>query len=278
LLDELRDQETNGLFTYSIVVADNDHVRSAEAVVSDFAAKTHIPIKYCLEPRQNIAMTRNKAVENTSGEFVTFIDDDEYPTKRWLLTLFNACNEYGVDGVNGPVKRYFDEPPPKWILKGNFYQRATYPTGLVIDWRKGRTNNVLLKRSIFPTDELPFNPEFRNGEDQDFFRRMIERGHRFIWCNEAIVYEIVPPIRWRRSFMLRRALLRGLMESKTATFGMRDVLRSVIAVPVYTVALPFALVLGHHRFMRLLVSLCDHLGNLLALVGIEPVKEPYVTE
>jgi hypothetical protein len=148
----------------------------------------------------------------------------------------------------------------------------------VIDWRKGRTNNVLLKRSIFPTDELPFNPEFRNGEDQDFFRRMIERGHRFIWCNEAIVYEIVPPIRWRRSFMLRRALLRGLMESKTATFGMRDVLRSVIAVPVYTVALPFALVLGHHRFMRLLVSLCDHLGNLLALVGIEPVKEPYVTE
>ena len=43
-------------------------------------------------------------------------------------------------------------------------------------------------------------------------------------------------------------------------------------------ALPFALVLGHHRFMTLLVKLCDHLGRLLALLRINPVKEPYVTE
>jgi hypothetical protein len=30
--------------------------------------------------------------------------------------------------------------------------------------------------------------------------------------------------------------------------------------------------------MRLLVSLCDHLGKLLAFVGINPVKESYVTQ
>src|SRR5487761_446399 len=59
-----------------------------------------------------------------------------------------------VDGVLGPVNRYFDETPPKWILKGKFYARATYPTGFVVDWRKGRTGNVLLKRNIFPADEL----------------------------------------------------------------------------------------------------------------------------
>jgi hypothetical protein len=148
----------------------------------------------------------------------------------------------------------------------------------VIDWRKGRTGNVLLKRSIFPTDELPFNAEFRNGEDQDFFRRMIEKGHKFIWCDEAVAYEVVPPMRWKRSFMLRRALLRGAMEPETATFRARDLLKSVIAVPIYVVILPFALLLGHHRFMRFLVSLCDHVGKLLAFVGINPIKEPYVTQ
>jgi succinoglycan biosynthesis protein ExoM len=278
LLTELGRQDTGGLFTYSIVVADNDHLESAKAVVSDFMATSTITVAYCVEPRQNIALTRNKAVENAHGDFLAFIDDDEFPTPSWLLTLFNACNEYGTDGVLGPVKRYFDEPPPKWILKGDFYERATYPTGYVIDWRKGRTGNVLLKRSILPTDELPFNAEFRNGEDQDFFRRMIERGHKFIWCDEAVAYEVVPPIRWKRSFMLRRALLRGAMEPETATFRARDLLKSVIAVPVYVVILPFALVLGHHRFMRFLVSLCDHVGKLLAFVGINPIKEPYVTQ
>jgi succinoglycan biosynthesis protein ExoM len=278
LLTELGGQDTDGLFTYSIVVADNDVLQSAKPVVAAFEATSAIPVTYCVEPRQNIALTRNRAVENTHGDFVTFIDDDEFPIKRWLVTLFNACNEYGVDGVLGPVNRHFDEPPPKWILKGKFYARATYPTGFVIDWRKGRTGNVLLKRSIFPSDELPFNPEFRNGEDQDFFRRMIERGHKFIWCDEAVAYEVVPPIRWKRSFMLRRALLNGSMQPKTAAFGMRDVLISIIAVSVYTIALPFAMVLGQHKVMDLLVRMFDHLGKLLAFVGLNPIKDPYVTE
>src|SRR6185503_18570005 len=110
-----------------------------------------------------------------------------------------TCQRYGVDGTLGPVKPYFEETPPDWVVKGKFYDRPTYPTGLVIDWRKGRTGNTLLKRGLVAGAEAPFRPDFLTGEDQDFFRRMIERGHRFVWCNEAVAYEIVPPLRWRRS-------------------------------------------------------------------------------
>jgi cellulose synthase/poly-beta-1,6-N-acetylglucosamine synthase-like glycosyltransferase len=263
---------------YSIVVADNDHLQSAKAVVCDFAAASGIPITYCVEPRQNIALARNKAIENANGDFVAFIDDDQFPTKRWLLTLFKACNEYDVDGVLGPVKPHFDEAPPKWVVEGKFYERPTYPTGFVIDWRKGRTGNVLLKKRIFAADAQPFRPEFLTGEDQDFFRRMIDKGHVFIWCNEAVAYEVVPPTRWKRTFMLRRALLRGTVSLVHPTFGAFDIAKSVIAVPAYTAALPFALVLGHCRFMTCLVKLFDHLGRLLALLGINPIREPYVTD
>ena len=277
LLEELDGQDTSGLFTYSIVVADNDHLQSGEAVVRDFAAASSIPIKYCVEPRQNIALTRNKAIENANGDFVAFIDDDEFPTRRWLLTLFKACDEFGVDGVLGPVKRHFDEDPPKWVVKGKFYERPTYPTGFVIDWRKGRTNNVLLKTRIFAASAQPFRPDFLTGEDQDFFRRMIEKRHAFVWCNEAVVYEVVPPVRWKRTFMLRRALLGGAVSVIEPTFGALAIAKSVIAVPAYTAALPFALVLGHHRFMILSVKLFEHLGKLLALMGIKPIRA-YVTD
>ena len=278
LLSELRVQDTGGLFTYSIVIADNDELQSAEAVTLDFAAESHIEIRYCVEPRQNIALARNKAVENAHGDFLAFIDDDEFPGKRWLLTLFKACNDYDADGVLGPVRPYFDKDPPKWVVKGKFYERPTYRTGLVIDWRKGRTGNVLLRRRIFAPGGQAFRPSFLTGEDQDFFRRMIEKGHSFIWCNEAVAYEVVPPIRWKRTFLLRRALLRGAVSVVHPAFGPLQVAKSVIAVPVYAAALPFALVLGHHRFMTLLVKLTDHLGKLLSLLGINPIRESYVTE
>lgn len=278
LLDELDAQEENGLFTYSIVVTDNDHLQSARTVVSDFAAGSTIPVTYCVEPQQNISLARNKAIENAAGDFIAFIDDDEFPTKYWLLTLFNACNKYDVEGVLGPVRCHFDEKPPQWVVKGKFYERPTYPTGFVIDWRKGRTGNVLLKKHLFEAGEQPFSPEFHRAGDQDFFRRMIAKGHAFVWCNEAVAYEVVPPIRWTRAFMLRRALLRGTISLQHPTSRLRSIAKSVVAVPVYVIALPFSLLFGHHRFMNLLVRLFDHLGRLLTFVGIKPVKSQYVTD
>ena len=106
---------------------------------------------------------------------------------------------------------------------------------------------------------------------------MTQKGHVFIWCDEAVVYEVVPPIRWTRSFMLKRAFLRGTITLQNPNFGGYSLAKSAIAVPVYAVALPFALLLGQHRFMDLLVRLCDHLGQLMAFVGITPV-EKYVTD
>ncbi|HEY3044205.1 MAG TPA: glycosyltransferase [Vicinamibacterales bacterium] len=278
LLEELARQETDGRFTYSIVVVDNDQWRSAEATMADFAAESTIASTYCVESRQNIALARNKAIESAEGDFVAFIDDDEFPTRRWLVTLFEACVTYDVDGVLGPVKPHFDEAPPGWVLKGRFCERRTYPTGLVIDGKKGRTGNVLLKKRVFAADAPPFNPAFLTGEDQDFFGRMIEKGHVFIWCNEALAYEIVPPIRWKRGFMMRKAMLGGSISRLHPTFGLLEVVKSLAAVPTYAAGLPVALALGHHRFMGCLIRLCEHLGKLLALIGIRPVTEPYVTE
>jgi succinoglycan biosynthesis protein ExoM len=276
LLTELGNQETGGRFTYSIIVADNDHLRSAEPLVSEFAATSNIAVKYCVEPQQSIALARNKAVQNATGDYIAFIDDDELPERNWLQSLFAACEKYGVDGVLGPVKPYFGDGVPRWIVKGRFYDRPCYETGFVLAPGQTRTGNVLLKEHVLRGTNSPFRPEFRSGEDVDFFRRAIEQRRVFIWCNEAVVYETVPPTRWKRKYLLRRALLRGACAALRPTIGVRDVAKSVIAVPIYGLALPFAALLGQHRFMGLLVRLCDHLGKLLALLGINLVAEPYV--
>jgi glycosyltransferase involved in cell wall biosynthesis len=277
LLECLGRQETDGKFTYSVVVVDNDSRRSAESVVTSFASRGRVAVEYRLESRQNIALARNKAVESARAGFVAFIDDDELPIERWLVTLFDACQDYGVDGVLGPVMPHFDERPPAWVVKGGFYDRARYPTGFVIDGNKGRTGNVLLKADLFEQGATAFRPEFLTGEDQDFFTRMIAKGRVFIWCDEAEAYEVVPPVRWKRSFMLRRALLSGAT-SLVGKSDARDIARSLIAVPAYALWLPFTVPLGHAQSMRLLVKLFDHLGKLLAAVGIKPIKDQYVTE
>ena len=274
LLLELNNQETEGLFSYSIVVADNDRLESAKQVVSAFARASSIPVIYCVEPEQNIAMARNKALENANGDFIVFIDDDEIPTTDWLRNLFKTLNNYQAAGVLGPVKPRFEHNPPSWVIKGKFFERPEYVTGHKLDWTETRTGNVLFRRSILNGVNSVFNPEFGTGsEDVDFFRRMTEKGCIFVWCNEAIVFETVPPSRCRSSYFLRRALLRGSTFPKRRTGRVHNFLKSVIAVPSYLLLLPLVALSGQHMFIKYLIKLVDHSSRILAFLGCNLAKD-----
>ena len=198
------------------------------------------------KPRKNIALVRNKALEQARGDAIAFIDDDEYPVTDWLLRLRAACLQYQASGVLGPVLPYFEGTPPAWLIKAGFCDRPRHETGFQMPWTECRTGNVLLRREIFAGLAEVFRPQFGTGsEDVDFFRRMSESGRTFAWCDEAIAHEIVPPERWTRSFLLKRALLRGNDSLKHPTGRLKNILTALIAVPLYGLALPFLLLAGH---------------------------------
>jgi glycosyltransferase involved in cell wall biosynthesis len=278
LLEKLEGQRTGELFDYSIVIVDNDASESARPTVEAFRAQAKIACSYYVEPNQNISLARNRAIENAGGHFVAFIDDDEFPGESWLFTLRDALARYGADGVLGPVVPHYDEQqPPQWVLKGRFFDRATHPTGHVLSWENTRTGNALLKREVFAPDREWFDPAFGSGgEDRDLFRRKIEKGMTFVWCNEAPVFETVPSIRWKRTVLLKRALLRGKMALNSKDPRVRSVLVSAVAIVIYTGLLPVMLLLGQHVFMKYLIKDCDHLGKLFAACGIDLIEEKYV--
>jgi glycosyltransferase involved in cell wall biosynthesis len=273
-LRKLNAQETGDLFTYSVVVVDNDAEASARSIVSGFASIGGHAVTYVVEPQKNISCARNAAVLHAYGDYIAFVDDDEYPAQDWLLKLFETCKAADVDGVLGPVRPYFDTPPPAWVTKGAFFERPAHRTGMVLNWSQTRTGNVLFLRCILPKNEGPFRVEFGTaGGDMDFFRRLMEQGRRFIWCEEAVVFEVVPPSRCRLSYLLKRALMRGSKFHRHPANRMKNAVKSLIAVPTYVIALPFLALLGAHVFIKYLIKLCDHFARLLGFVGIELVGQ-----
>jgi len=277
LLAELDEQETGGFFEHSIVVVDNDSCESARGTVKSCAGQSRATINYFVEPVQNISLARNKAIENAEGDLIALIDDDEQPGASWLLTLYETLKRFGADGILGPVLPYFERKPPDWVFKGHFFERPNHETGHRLAWQNTRTGNALLRRELFQKGGNWFDPAFGSGgEDRDFFKRMIGQGHEFVWCREAPVYEIVPSERWRTGVLVKRALLRGRMALGTSGPKARNVLMSLVAIAMYTVCLPLLYILGHHLFMQYFIKDCDHLGKVLALLGIDPVKQKYV--
>jgi succinoglycan biosynthesis protein ExoM len=278
LLEELSRQQTQGLFTYSVSIVDNDPTGSASAAVAGFAATSSMQVGYLQEPTRGIARARNKVVSQTEGDYLAFIDDDEFPARDWLLHALLDCRRFNADGILGPVLRVFESKPPAWLEKSTLFQRTIHRGGLPIQWRASRTSNVLIKRSIVLGETTPFRVELRAGEDQEFFYRKMREGYSFAWSDRAIVSEVIPPARCRRRYIVRRSLLQGACESSLPDFGFRSILKSAFAVPIYGVLLPFALLLGGHRFAAILEKFSYHLGKLLMAVGIDPIREEYVSD
>lgn len=274
LLERLENQQTEGLFTYSVVVCDNDAAESAREIVAGFSVASHLLVTYCNEPQRNIALARNKSLQHADGDLVAFIDDDEFPADDWLRNLFEALVKYRADGILGPIKPHFELHPPAWVKKGRFFDRPSHTTGYKVPWFESRTGNTLFKRAILEKVDPPFRPHFATaGEDMDFFRRAMERGYSFIWCDEAVVFEWVPSYRCSRSYLLKRALLRGSNFPKHPTERFRNAAKSLLAVPCYTVALPVLAMFGQHVFLKYLIKLLDHASRLLAYVGFRLMTE-----
>jgi succinoglycan biosynthesis protein ExoM len=273
LLEALKNQHTNGAFNLRVVVVDNDAAESARPTVLSAVEGTEFPIHYVVEPTQNIALARNMALMEATGDFVVFIDDDEIPCDVWLNELLSTYKHCRADGVLGPVLPQYEVSPPEWVIKGRFFERTSHDTGTYLNWFETRTGNVLLGTHLLADPENRFRPQFGiGGEDRDFFRRLIDKGYEFVWCAEAPVYESVPPNRWKRSFMLKRAIQRGMIPQ----FSNSEIIKSCIAVPLYSLMLPFLYVLGHHYFMTYLVKTCDHLGRLFAFFGFRVFADKYL--
>ena len=269
-LDALKMQQAEG-FTYSIVVVDNDPGHSASELVLERSDCVSGSVTYVREEEPNISRARNKAVATATGEYVAFVDDDEVAEPTWLLNLYDTCRKWSADGVLGPVIPLYEGRPPEWLVRSGLCDRSRFTTGTRLDSpRYLRTGNILLRRSLFEGLKTPFDPDFgrTGGEDVDFLNRMVRAGRLLVWCDEARVHETVPVARQQLGYHLRRAVIRGVAEAEQQAFLSYGTIKSVAAVLLYAIALPFLLVTRYHLFVRYLVKWCDHLAKVLAHFGV----------
>ena len=280
LLRNLASQNTRDLFDISVVVVDNDPSGSARKDVEQQRLRSGLDIVYDVEPVRSIPAARNRAIRLAKGDFIAIIDDDEFPSSHWLVALYEAVKNRKVDGALGPVYPFFEEPPPIWLTKSKMLELPSLPTGSLLKWWQTRTGNVLLKKDIFSHQRIQFDEKFKTGgSDQDFFRRVIELGCRFVWVSEAPVYETVGPDRWSKNYFLRRALVNGFNShkygrSRANVIGVSSqTIKSALLLPAYAISTPFSACLGAHVLINCMEKLYYHASRVVAVFGIELWKK-----
>jgi len=280
LLRMLAAQDASNLFQISVVVVDNDSAGPSRDLVLGLGKELGLQVKYEVEPVRTIAVARNHALRLAEGNFIAMIDDDEFPPSNWLLTMYRAIQTFDVDGVLGPVRPFFEQQPPAWLMRREFSGAPAYPTGTLLRWQQTYAGNALLKAEVCSKRNVRFDESYNiGGEDQVFFRSAMQAGCRFVAVEEGTIYEIVPPERWTKKYYLRRAIANGFNAHKaelTQAWSLSRIttpLKSVVAVCVYAVVLPFTPLLGDHVLVSILEKVGHHLSRLFATVHVQLLKE-----
>lgn len=197
---------------FEVIIVDNDAAQTSAAVTAEFV-NTSIPVRYFVEPEQNISRARNRTLAEAAADLIVTIDDDEVAAPDWLVELHKALLSFDADAVFGPVHSRFVEPPPQWIIDGGFFDYQPIPNGQAVPLKSTRTSNVMLKRSALPTQGKAFdeNLGLTGGEDLDLFRRMHEQDATLIAAEFAVVHETVPAERACMKWLAARWFRYGTM-------------------------------------------------------------------
>lgn len=201
-----------------VLVVDNDPDGSARATVlaaqADFL---EVPVAYVHEPHPGIAAARNRALDEARGaDLLVFIDDDERPVDDWLARLVRTYLVDRPEAVVGPVVSEYAAKPDAWVTAGRFFDRRRLATGTVTD--VAATNNLLLDLHRLEELGLRFDERFglSGGSDMLLTRQLAHAGGRIVWCDEAVVVDVVPASRVTRDWVLKRAFRSGNTWSRTS--------------------------------------------------------------
>lgn len=210
---------------YELIVVNNNSPGNTEEICKEFEQK-HIDINFThyLETNQGLSFARNRAIEESSCELITFLDDDAFIDEKYLeeLILFFEKNPKTA-AIGGKILLHYESIVPDWENKYlnsllGFYDKGdsvfTYNNK---DYPRG--SNMAFQTSVFKEIGM-FNVELGRiggnllgGEEKDIFDR-IYRAEKYevVYLPSAVVFHCVPESRTTKDFIIQQALGTGKSE------------------------------------------------------------------
>jgi glucosyl-dolichyl phosphate glucuronosyltransferase len=212
---------------FEVLVIDNNSPGNTKEITEEFIkTNPNIEISYYKELNQGLSFSRNRAIQESTCELITFIDDDAFLDPDYLNILVGSfVSDTKLVALGGKILLHYESVIPAWenkylnsLLgyydKGNntfVYSKSTkdYPRG----------SNMAFRKALF--DQVgPFNVKLgrvggnlMGGEEKELFDRIFsDPKNKVVYFPEALIWHSVPLERTTKEFIVKQALGTGRSE------------------------------------------------------------------
>ena len=161
---------------FEVCIVNDGSLDGSSKICEDFLHRYPDQIKYFTQKNQGVSVARNQAMDMASGEYLWFVDADDYINSNKALEYINTellasgCDTifFGSEHYNNQTAGYFEEAEKSSFLQSHI----CFCNPLMI-----------FKRSIIAENQIKFTAGMKMGEDLEFQYKYL------IHCNRPIAIE-----------------------------------------------------------------------------------------
>ncbi|MFC4209930.1 glycosyltransferase family 2 protein [Pedobacter lithocola] len=168
---------------FEVIVCDDGSKDDTKAVVQDFKDKLNIIYEYDTN-FGGPARPRNRGLRIARGEFIAFLDSDDW----WYPNKLLICSQFvkDFDLIYHDLDIYHDFEKPKGIAKGKVLA-GDIMKDLLLNGNVIVNSSVLIRRSIVSlVGEISEDKSLIAVEDFDYWIRVAKVTNRFKYINQSL--------------------------------------------------------------------------------------------
>lgn len=167
-----------------IIVVNDGSTDNTEKIVLE-CKKNDSRIKYIHKLNGGVSSARNIGIQNSNGEFICFLDSDDYFDETYVEKMLDKCIKGKADVCycgynmfeNGNIKetesKFTDKKILEYYFKGKIYVQTAC-------W--------FINKEIIKLNAIRFDENLSWGEDIDFFTRVVINSTKTVYVPENLVF------------------------------------------------------------------------------------------
>ncbi|MBW9199922.1 glycosyltransferase family 2 protein [Bacteroidales bacterium SW299] len=194
LLPRCIDSLLNQKFTdYELLLIDDGSTDGSGEICDEYGEKDS-RIKVIHKQNEGVSKTRNRGIDEAQGEWITFVDSDDYVTPDYLSDLYD-CTKEGIGLVvthskhikeNGELLyNDYNLPQGKIIYDASRFGKMLKEQFISM---RGYVHSKMLRKDLIKASEVRFNPEIKFCEDWIFLFSYLNAMNEMVCCSSASNY------------------------------------------------------------------------------------------